>query len=661
VRVFLGIELRDRFTAIIIVIINLEGTLVKKKTEIISDQFINTICKRLSENKQVRRTLPLWGRVHIDRQLPFLCIYRNLQQDDNAMSERLIMGEASYLIATGNRRQQKQLAVLVKSIVNTLKDKFGTFLIVEVWTTPEDNKEKELVDNYRPEFKIIKPTKTSILSTIDTLEKSLKSIKIRRLASEVSTINSFRIAPKNFPPILSLSDAKKLGCHIIGIEVKPIYQNVETEQFFPLIRRDVARGLTRALNNSFFDFSHTHTPYRPKHYHTLGRLSMVKAVWEVDQQLAEINNGFDFLLQVTPINSKTAWSAFERNHYKKQPNFIYRPLPLDPALSKRQLFQVPIEKIEDPTLSLLFRQQQMELDRKLSMLMDRDTNRFLYGSLQLYGAIDNSLLKIVTEILEQFPPRSRDEFSKNKINATTFATRANKELSFYQNVISDHCCKTFIREDITGLMVSQGNLLIGSQTKIAEHRIEALIQHEVGTHILTYINGKAQPFKQLYIGLSGYEELQEGLAVLSEYLVGGLTRRRLRLLAARVIAGHYLVDGASFVEVFHELNHNFGFERHTAFNISTRIFRSGGFTKDIVYLRGLIQLLDYLKNGGELEPLYVGKISLEHLAIIKELQWRKVLVSPPLRPSYFNNPKTTNKLNDLRKGLSPINLIERSK
>ncbi|NIQ16470.1 MAG: DUF1704 domain-containing protein, partial [Candidatus Dadabacteria bacterium] len=67
-------------------------------------------------------------------------------------------------------------------------------------------------------------------------------------------------------------------------------------------------------------------------------------------------------------------------------------------------------------------------------------------------------------------------------------------------------------------------------------RVEALLQHEIGTHALTYFNGLSQPFKQLCIGLSGYEELQEGLAVLAEYLVGGLSKPRLRLLAGRVVA-----------------------------------------------------------------------------------------------------------------------------
>ena len=35
-----------------------------------------TCARRLARNKRVRRTLPGWGRLHIDRQLPFLCVYR---------------------------------------------------------------------------------------------------------------------------------------------------------------------------------------------------------------------------------------------------------------------------------------------------------------------------------------------------------------------------------------------------------------------------------------------------------------------------------------------------------------------------------------------------------------------------------------------------------
>ena len=44
-----------------------------------------------------------------------------------------------------------------------------------------------------------------------------------------------------------------------------------------------------------------------------------------------------------------------------------------------------------------------------------------------------------------------------------------------------------------------------------------------------------------------------------------------------------------------------------------RVYRGGGLTKDAIYLRGLRDLLAYLSAGHDLEPLYVGKIALEHV------------------------------------------------
>ena len=81
-------------------------------------------------------------------------------------------------------------------------------------------------------------------------------------------------------------------------------------------------------------------------------------------------------------------------------------------------------------------------------------------------------------------------------------------------------------------------------------------------------------------------------------------------------------------------------------------------TKDAVYLRGLLELLNYLKKGGDLDPLFVGKISMHHIPIIKELQFRKVLQPPPLRPRYMEFQETAKKLKRLRNGLSVMDLIQ---
>ena len=145
--------------------------------------------------------------------------------------------------------------------------------------------------------------------------------------------------------------------------------------------------------------------------------------------------------------------------------------------------------------------------------------------------------------------------------------------------------------------------------------------------------------------------------MLAEYLVGGMSPSRMQILAVRVIAARCLTEDASFIETFRKLTKTYHFKDRTAFTITMRIYRGGGLTKDAVYLRGLVQLLDYLKKGSPLEPLFVGKIAAEHIPIIRELQWRKVLKSAPLRPRYLDNPNITEALEQLRRGISVLDLI----
>ena len=174
---------------------------------------------------------------------------------------------------------------------------------------------------------------------------------------------------------------------------------------------------------------------------------------------------------------------------------------------------------------------------------------------------------------------------------------------------------------------------------------------------MTFMNGHAQPFRLLRSGLAGYDELQEGLAVFSEYLVGGLNPTRLRLLAARVIAVKCLTDGADFVQTFDRLHKAHGFSRRAAFGITARVFRSGGLTKDATYLRGILRILRYLRDGASIEPLLVGKIGFDDLGVMEELLRRQVLRPPSLRPRYLQDPVATGRLQLAKQSADLIDLL----
>jgi hypothetical protein len=70
-----------------------------------------------------------------------------------------------------------------------------------------------------------------------------------------------------------------------------------------------------------------------------------------------------------------------------------------------------------------------------------------------------------------------------------------------------------------------------------------------------------------------------------------------------------------------------------------------------------VGVLSHLREGGALEPLLVGKLGAQHIPIIQELQWRKVLVPPPLRPRYLDEPGARRRLERLRRGASVLDLV----
>jgi uncharacterized protein (TIGR02421 family) len=280
------------------------------------------------------------------------------------------------------------------------------------------------------------------------------------------------------------------------------------------------------------------------------------------------------------------------------------------------------------------------------------------GSVQVFGDVESSLLELAREILRRLPGGMRRPDGEPTVDATAFAGRAAAEIDAYRLQDPSFAARAEVREDMySGLMASGGHLLIGRETALPAHRIEALLAHEIGTHLVTFYNGRAQPLQLLATGLAGYESLQEGLAVLAEFLVGGLTRGRLRMLAARVVAVHSMLQGAPFSETFRLLTGEHGFEQRPAYTITMRVYRGGGLTKDAAYLRGLVEVLDHLGSDGDLASLLIGKIAFDHLPVVRELLLREVLKQPPFAPRFMSEARVSRRLERLRRGTSVLELL----
>ena len=354
----------------------------------------------------------------------------------------------------------------------------------------------------------------------------------------------------------------------------------------------------------------------------------------VDHRLALLAQSFRFLLDITPVDADDLRDDFLEGR-EPDPPFTYRELETDPAVIRAELDDVDPGDVEDPVLGQLLRAKHREMGLQLDMLEARDTDDFLPLSVELYGGVSPTLRTQAEQLLAGI---TRTEPTGEALDAEEFLALAEEEIARYHDVDPDLGMHAEIRTDVNGVMVSGDVLLIGPETKVQAARAQALLHHEVGTHLVTQANGSHQPVKVLGVGLAGYDETQEGLAVLAEIACGGLTAFRLRQLASRVLTVHRLVGGATFAEA-HEALVADDFPSGSAWTTVMRVYRSGGMTKDAIYLRGLVDLLEHLAAGGTLDQLWLGKFSLRDLPLIGDLQYRGLLREPRVLPRYLDDPE----------------------
>ncbi|MBO1031220.1 DUF1704 domain-containing protein [Tessaracoccus sp. SD287] len=358
----------------------------------------------------------------------------------------------------------------------------------------------------------------------------------------------------------------------------------------------------------------------------------------VDHQIAQVSTSFEFLSALTPNNVLDARRAFFDAF--ATPRFTYSELEVDPDVVEAELGQIDVSRVQDPMVHQLLARKHRELELQVEMLRARDTADFLPLSIELYGSISPIVRQRAEAMLEWVPDAPPEP---SYLDAEAFLERAQTEVDHYRTIDDQLTMHAEIAEHAAVVMVQGDTLVIPPTTRVETRRANALIQHEVGTHLVTRANGIAQPLKVLGAGLAGYDETQEGLAVLAEIACGGLTAGRLRTLAARVVTVHRMVDGADFQDCYQHLIES-GLPRGTAFTTTMRAFRSGGLTKDAVYLRGLIDLLNHVGNGGTLDLLWLGKFSLSDLPLVEDLWHRGVLNEPRVCPHYLSDPQARTRI-----------------
>ena len=596
----------------------------------------------LEPGKRTMRELPYGGFLVLEHDVPALLIYRKKPKDKATL--RLARTGASYLIIGDSHFEF--FRNFIKKLTAKMAERFGSFILVELYRGEPDS----------TSF-IIKGPANKLPASLETLSEELSAIDSRRykvkLDAQIShTKNRQKSGDES---LVDLDELKSTGGTLLGLELPPVYCN-KSGAVFPLYFRMFRDKLAKAIQKTIYEFIRVQTTSDIHSYHTLGRRRIHEEVLKIDRQITELQARYEFLWLVAPVNIQALRKKFFDTNFEEIDAYHYRLLPVDPDLLKRELYNLRIDEIDDPSLSYLYNEKREELDKELTMLKERGSKNFFYSSIRLYQGVPRNVLAEAKLILETIP-ENHEEHTEKTIDAHRFRELAKVEFDFFKEQAPHYEGTVHIRNDVNIIMVSNGELYLPEDYKMTENEAQALIQHELGTHALTHFNGSQQPLSQLSAGFADYDATQEGIAVLSEYLGGGLTGNRLRILAGRVVAGEDLMNGADFKSVFHHLYTDYGFTKERAFNITSRMFQGGGFLKDIIYLKGLVELRDHLGNGGDLKPLLAGKFALKHVDIINDLTQRELLNPPKIIPRYFKNENFSTKLNAFKEGITLSKMI----
>lgn len=420
---------------------------------------------------------------------------------------------------------------------------------------------------------------------------------------------------------------------VLPTEIKKIYMDEKNGDVYHLVLSELKEVFKQLLLENAFFFSKTHTK-KPHVKKTVLLSSKIEpAVLKIDKALYRLCKGIETLVYINPKNLIGEKNKFYGRNYDYKPVFTYHQLNINPSEFREKLYRLPVGEITDISIQQLYRDVIDAYSTKIDLLATVGTEKFLYNSLLYYGEPDKEDIRAAHFLLfaKEFEP-----VKKPSIPADTARTRFLTAVKEY----GIRCRVKVTNKIIASAMVNNARktILLNKSIRFNNIQINALINHELGVHMLTTANSDLQKLKVFKLGLPGNTYSQEGLAVLSEYMSGNMLLSRLKTLALRVIAVRMMVKNYDFSRTFKILKEDFNLKKEPAFQLTARVYRGGGFTKDFCYLRGLRDALKLYKKQ-DLHSLFIGKTSFKYLNVINEMMERKMVDKPNFLPLFLQAEK----------------------
>lgn len=311
---------------------------------------------------------------------------------------------------------------------------------------------------------------------------------------------------------------------------------------------------------------------------------------------------------------------------------------------------------DHPALSWL-RQTLDSLHKASQLLLEVESDAFYRLSSEIYGnSRSNSFfaqttnLGLAQSISTRIAPYDLQELSDESVKLLSAEEVVKRLTERVEAREPKMALKVELTEKITAKIVAGASRVrVRKGARFSALEVESLWNHEIESHSLTAHNGALQE-NCAYLSSGGPRttKTQEGLAVFFEIYGHKMSQARFGRLCDRILAVAQVEDGADFVQLYRWYRERSDDELEAFYN-TQRIFRgaklTGGapFTKDIVYLEGLLGIYNFLRIAAKtqnyllVESLIAGRIALEDVGIIAWLRAHGILAPPKYLPEWLRN------------------------
>jgi uncharacterized protein (TIGR02421 family) len=339
---------------------------------------------------------------------------------------------------------------------------------------------------------------------------------------------------------------------------------------------------------------------------------------------------------------------FFRQDALELPRPEYPPLGFEPAAKLKELRALKRQIRGRNPVENLLREKCDEFALVVRLLDARGTRRFYELSRRIFGDPrdrfpDHHVDNLAIARLWAARPRARDE------DATLSAEEAAEQVRELCAPYLGGDVKVIVRAKMTANAAAGATrITLKKGARFSPRQVRALAHHEGLWHVLTSVNGFAQPVLTVMgVGLPRHTESQEGGGVMAEFLTGQITDERFIELGERTIAVDMAARGADYLEVYRYLLARFPPTK--AAQLAERVFRGGvleggaPFTKDVAYQRGYCRTFNFLRSALERRDLdlvrafLAGKMSVDDAELVRDLVEEGTCAGPVHLPAWFDD------------------------